>query len=132
LPEGAVRLARSSRYENQAFRVGPTAYAIQCHLEPSLDDVRDWFDAWPSLGETFEARYGRGSLAGFLEEYARSMPLLQQTARQLFRRWLENARPWAPGRLQAAERPRLDKGFVPVSRSASAGCLTRLPDMARL
>jgi GMP synthase (glutamine-hydrolysing) len=91
LPEGAVRLARSSRYENQAFRVGPTAYAIQCHLETSLDDVRDWFDAWPSLGETFEARYGRGSLAGFLEEYARSMPLLQQTARQLFRRWLENA-----------------------------------------
>ncbi|MCJ7442423.1 MAG: AAA family ATPase, partial [Thermoanaerobaculaceae bacterium] len=89
LPEGAVRLARSSRYENQAFHVGRTAYAIQCHLEPSLDDVRDWLDA--SLGETFEARYGRGSLAGFLAEYARSMPLLQQTARQLFRRWLENA-----------------------------------------
>jgi GMP synthase-like glutamine amidotransferase len=90
LPEGAVRLARSPRYENQAFHVGRTAYAIQCHLEPSLDDARDWFDA-PSLGETFEARYGRGSLAVFLEEYARSMPLLQQTARQLFRRWLENA-----------------------------------------
>ena len=34
------------------------AYAIQCHLEPSHDDVRDWFDAWPSLGEMFEARYG--------------------------------------------------------------------------
>jgi GMP synthase-like glutamine amidotransferase/tetratricopeptide (TPR) repeat protein len=90
LPEGAVRLARSPRYENQAFRVGPTAYAIQCHLEPSLDDARDWFDA-PSLAQTFEARYGRGSVAGFLEEYARSMPLLQHTARQLFRRWLENA-----------------------------------------
>jgi GMP synthase-like glutamine amidotransferase/tetratricopeptide (TPR) repeat protein len=90
LPEGALRLARSPRYENQAFRVGPTAYAIQCHLEPSLDDARDWFDA-PSLAQTFEARYGRGSVAGFLEEYARSMPLLQQTARQLFRRWLENA-----------------------------------------
>jgi GMP synthase-like glutamine amidotransferase len=90
LPDGAVRLARSSRYENQAFHVGRTAYAIQCHLEPSLDDARDWFDA-PSLAETFETRYGRGSVAGFLEEYARSMPLLQQTARQLFRRWLENA-----------------------------------------
>src|SRR6185312_4526876 len=91
LPEGAVRLARSPRYENQAFHVGPTAYAIQCHLEPSLDDARNWFDEMPSLAETFEARYGRGSIAGFLEEYARSMPLLQQTARQLFRRWLENA-----------------------------------------
>ena len=91
LPDGAVRLARSSRYENQAFHVGRTAYAIQCHLEPSLDDARNWFDEMPSLAETFEARYGRGSIAGFLEEYARSMPLLQQTARQLFRRWLENA-----------------------------------------
>jgi GMP synthase-like glutamine amidotransferase len=100
LPEGAVRLARSSRYENQAFHVGRTAYAIQCHLEPSLDDVRDWFDTMPSLGETFEARYGRGSIVGFLEEYARSMPLLQQTARQLFRRWLENA--LAHGRPAAA------------------------------
>src|SRR5262245_11215195 len=78
LPEGAVRLARSPRYENQAFHVGRTAYAIQCHLEPSLDDARDWFDA-PSLAQTFEARYGRGSVAGFLEEYARTMPLLQQT-----------------------------------------------------
>ena len=98
LPEGAVRLARSSRYENQAFNVGRTAYAIQCHLEPSLDDARDWFDG--SLGETFEARYGRGSVAGFLDEYAHSMPLLQQTARQLFRRWLENA--LAHGRLASA------------------------------
>jgi AAA ATPase domain len=54
----------------------------------------------PSLADTFEARYGRGSVAGFLEEYARSMPLLQQTARQLFRRWLENA--LAHGRLASA------------------------------
>ena len=91
LPEGAVRLARSSRYENQAIRVGQTAYAIQCHLETTLKDVQHWFDAWPSLGETFETRYGRGSLAEFLKEYERSMPLLQQNARQLFRRWLENA-----------------------------------------
>ena len=100
LPDGAVRLARSSRYENQAYRVGQTAYAIQCHLETTLKDVRHWFEAWPSLGETFETRYGRGSLAEFLKEYERSMPLLQQTARQLFRRWLENA--MAYGRSSAA------------------------------
>lgn len=91
LPDGAVRLARSSRYENQAIRIGQTAYAIQCHLETSLKDVHHWFEAWPSLGEIFETRYGQGSLAEFLKEYERSMPLLQQTARQLFRRWLENA-----------------------------------------
>lgn len=91
LPERAVQLARSPRYENQAFRVGPVAYAIQCHLETTLADVRDWFAAWPSLVEVFESRYGPGSLDSFLEEYAASMPYLRQTARQLFRRWLENA-----------------------------------------
>ena len=37
LPVGAARLARSPRFENQAFRVGSVAYAIQCHLEPTLD-----------------------------------------------------------------------------------------------
>src|SRR5262245_41411099 len=132
LPDGAVRLARSSRYESQAFHVGPTAYAIQCHLETSLDDVRDWFDAWPSLGETFEARYGRGSLADFLEDYGRSMPRLQQTARQLFRRWLENA--FAHGRPASAAS---DAGIATVAdkrlfdRAREQERMSRLLDEAR-
>lgn len=41
LPPGAVRLARSPRYENQAFRVGSVAYAIQSHLETTLGEVRE-------------------------------------------------------------------------------------------
>ncbi len=91
LPDGATRLARSPRYENQAFRYGEVAYAIQCHLETTLEEVQDWFAAWPSLGETFEGRYGQGSLDAFLDEYAASIPQLRATARQLFRRWLESA-----------------------------------------
>jgi GMP synthase-like glutamine amidotransferase len=86
LPEGAVRLARSSRYENQAFRVGPTAYAIQCHLEPSLTTSVTGSRRGPAR-ETFEARYGRGSSPASWRRRA-PMPLLQQTARQLFRCWL--------------------------------------------
>ena len=130
LPEGAVRLARSPRYENQAFNVGRTAYGIQCHLEPSLDDARDWFSG--SFGETFEARYGRGSLAGFLEEYAHSMPLLQQTGRQLFRRWLENA--LAHGRPSSAASGAgmatvLDKGLLDRAREQER--ISRLLDEAR-
>jgi GMP synthase-like glutamine amidotransferase/tetratricopeptide (TPR) repeat protein len=91
LPEGAVRLARSPRYENQAFRIGASAYAIQCHLETTLDDVRDWFASWPSLVDVFESRYGAGSLETFLGEYTASVASLRRTARQLFGRWLENA-----------------------------------------
>jgi GMP synthase-like glutamine amidotransferase/tetratricopeptide (TPR) repeat protein len=122
LPEGATRLARSPRYENQAFRYGEVAYAIQCHLETTLDDVQDWFAAWPSLGEKFEERYGGGSLGAFLDEYASSMPRLRANARQLFRRWLENA--IAHG-TRSASRP---NGSVP----GSDGLLARELDIARL
>jgi GMP synthase (glutamine-hydrolysing) len=37
IPDGAVRLASSDRYENQAFRYGPLAYGLQFHVE--LDDA---------------------------------------------------------------------------------------------
>ena len=91
LPAGGVRLARSPRYENQAFRIGAVAYAMQCHLETTLDEVRNWFAEWPALVEVFEGRYGTGSLDVFLGEYEASVPHLRDSARQLFGRWLENA-----------------------------------------
>ncbi len=39
LPAGAVRLAGSSRYENQAFRMGRRVYALQFHLEFTMDTI---------------------------------------------------------------------------------------------
>src|SRR5439155_15835343 len=102
LPPGAARLARSPRYQNQAIRYGPVAYAIQCHLEPSLEDIREWFGASPRLVERFESRHGPGSLEPFFDEYAAYVPFLQQTGRQLFGRWLDNA--LALGRLGAVAR----------------------------
>lgn len=42
LSPGAVLLAASPRYENQAFRVGPSAYGLQFHIETSPDTVRSW------------------------------------------------------------------------------------------
>ena len=48
LPAGAVRLASSDRYANQAFRYGALAYGFQFHLE--VDDAMA--DAWaPELPE---------------------------------------------------------------------------------
>ena len=44
LPEGAVHLASSTRYQNQAFRVGSNAYGMQFHLEADEEMVRDWVD----------------------------------------------------------------------------------------
>ena len=91
LPAGAVRLARSPRYENQAIRIGRVAYGIQCHLETSREDLEAWLELFPDTVGLFEARHGLGSLPAFLDDYGAFVPRLRETARQLFGRWLENA-----------------------------------------
>ena len=42
LPPGAVLLASSSRYPNQAFRVGTRAWGLQFHIETPPEMVRHW------------------------------------------------------------------------------------------
>ena len=42
LPEGAVRLAGTEAYENQAFRVGDRAYGLQFHVEVTAGLVAHW------------------------------------------------------------------------------------------
>ena len=91
LPAGAIRLARSPRYENQAMRFGRVAYGIQCHLETSRGDLEAWLELFPETVGLFESRHGPGSLPAFLDEYSAFVPRLRETARQLFGRWLENA-----------------------------------------
>lgn len=42
LPPGATLLASSPRHANQAFRVGPNGYGLQCHIETSPATVLSW------------------------------------------------------------------------------------------
>ena len=42
LPPGAVHLASSSRYANQAFRIGDRAWGVQFHIETPAEMVRHW------------------------------------------------------------------------------------------
>ena len=44
LPPGAVRLAGSDIYPNQAFRIGERVYGVQFHIEVTEELVRDWVD----------------------------------------------------------------------------------------
>jgi len=45
LPSGALKLARSDLYPDQAFRYGDNAYAFQFHIEVTKEMVYDWFSA---------------------------------------------------------------------------------------
>lgn len=42
LPKGAVRLARSEKYENQIYSYGRAAIGLQCHPEVCPRKVEDW------------------------------------------------------------------------------------------
>lgn len=42
LPQGAVHLASSALYPNQAFRYGDRVYALQFHIEVTPDIVGGW------------------------------------------------------------------------------------------
>ncbi len=44
MPEGAVRIASSSSYPNQAFRYGSRVYALQFHIEVTPEILREWFE----------------------------------------------------------------------------------------
>ena len=51
LPRGAVQLAHSPLYRNQAFRVGPCAYGLQFHIEMTAEMIDDWLGESVNCGE---------------------------------------------------------------------------------
>ena len=71
VPPGAVRLASSDRYPNQAFRAGPRAYGLQFHVEVDRALAAGWGPHLPpgvELAEPGRAeveRAGRSVLGRF-------------------------------------------------------------------
>lgn len=88
LPAGAVGLASSPAYANQAFRVGPVAYAVQFHLEVTSDMAAEWA-AVPSYARALEQVRGPGALDELLEAFDARREEMTAHARTLFSRWLE-------------------------------------------
>ncbi len=44
IPKGAVRLASSDLFPNQAFRMGNNAYAFQFHIEVTNKIIKEWIE----------------------------------------------------------------------------------------
>ena len=49
LPIGAVLLASSERYKNQAFRYKNNVYAFQFHIEVTKEMIREWLEDRPVI-----------------------------------------------------------------------------------
>ncbi len=73
LPQGAVHLARSALFANQAFRAGRRAYAFQFHVEVDRELRAQWAERLPPGVRFDEAqrsvleRSGRSILSRFFE-----------------------------------------------------------------
>jgi GMP synthase (glutamine-hydrolysing) len=87
LPDGAVRLASSPTYENQAFRF-ELAYGVQFHLEVSVDMAREWADV-PAYAASLERTLGADGAPAFLAEIERNADTMRSAGRALFERWLD-------------------------------------------
>lgn len=90
LPFGAVLLAGSAQYRNQAFRVGAHAYGVQFHAEATPDLVRGWIDS-PATATQLEASNGPGATERLYAEVSGALPEVNEAARRLIRAWREAA-----------------------------------------
>jgi GMP synthase (glutamine-hydrolysing) len=87
LPVGAVRLASSPTYPNQAFRFA-NAYGVQFHLEVSNEMAREWA-AVPEYAASLERVLGPGTAEELVRRVElRSVEMLAN-GRALFERWLD-------------------------------------------
>ncbi len=87
LPEGAVRLAGNSAYENQVFRVGSCAWAVQFHPEVTTEDVQGWARAYPHV-----VAVGGRDVVQVVDELTARQDELEQTWAPVTRRWAAQVR----------------------------------------
>jgi hypothetical protein len=90
LPDGAVALASSPAYANQAFRWGRRAYAVQFHLEVSPQMACEWSEV-PAYEQSLEDTLGPGSFPVLLREIGDRADELNASGRALFAQWLDSA-----------------------------------------
>ena len=90
LPEGAVLLASSPAYPNQAFRWGRHAYGVQFHLEVSREMADEWAHV-PEYADALERVLGPGAATVLVDQLSGRANEMRAHGRQMFERWLERA-----------------------------------------
>ena len=87
LPHGAVRLASSPAYPNQAFRFA-NAYGVQFHLEVSTEMAREWAGV-PEYAASLEQTLGPGATGDFVAQIEERSEEMLAAGRALFEHWLD-------------------------------------------
>jgi GMP synthase-like glutamine amidotransferase len=88
LLEGAVLLATSPAYPNQAFRWKKKAYGVQFHVEISADLAQQWSQV-PAYKAALERVLGVDAVTKVVGDVSREQKLLHSYARSMFENWLK-------------------------------------------
>jgi GMP synthase (glutamine-hydrolysing) len=105
LPAGAVHLARSDAYEQQAFVVS-RAYGLQFHIEIGAGLATEWGEV-PAYADSLEAIMGADALPRLVDAVAAHERRMTALARALFGAWLD--RVVAPAQAPSGERSPTDQ-----------------------
>jgi GMP synthase (glutamine-hydrolysing) len=100
LPAGAVALARSPAYEQQAFRF-EQAYGVQFHLEVDVALATSWGEV-PAYARSLRELLGEDGLPTLLSALRRHEAESIALARRLFAAWLEHVVGLTPPAVGAA------------------------------
>ena len=87
LPEGAVLLASSPAYPNQAFRWKEAAYGVQFHVEVSAEMAEQWAQV-PDYRAGLERVLGAGAARNVVGDLLHEQETLHSYARRMFENWL--------------------------------------------
>jgi GMP synthase-like glutamine amidotransferase len=89
LPVGAVHLASSATYPNQAFRFGDAAFAVQFHVEVTDHMLNEWQHV-PAYRESARNVIGESGFESLANAFASASASMAASATRLFNRWLDN------------------------------------------
>jgi GMP synthase (glutamine-hydrolysing) len=85
LPEGAAHLASSSQYPNQAFALGRSALALQCHAEVTAAGLERWY-----IGHASELGHAGLDVVELRTQGKAKAEALSRAAEQFWASWLED------------------------------------------
>jgi GMP synthase (glutamine-hydrolysing) len=88
LPPGAVLLASSPAYRNQAIRIGELTYGVQFHVEVGTELADEWARV-PAYVASADSVLGAGGADRLLADVRRSASRMIPEARALFGRWMD-------------------------------------------
>jgi GMP synthase (glutamine-hydrolysing) len=97
IPAGAVRLAGSAAYPNQAFRFGDVAYAVQFHVEVTDRMLTEWGQV-PAYQASARAVLGGSGFEILATEFAAARASMAGSAALMFTGWLDQAVPISASR----------------------------------